>query len=206
MNELSVGFSQDSDTKFYNKTSTIHTALTTQPGLGYFPVTVPTMAAYKTAIDAYQGALSGDGAAPNVAARKSTREALMTLTQKLAAGLELSADGDLVKLAGTGFETKAKPTRSSGPLPAPENLRVKTTGTAGEAVCKCAAVPLGLTYEASHTLDPINGPWTFIPPVTNSQSILFTSLSRGKDYYFRVRAIGATGPSGWSDVATMMVV
>lgn len=73
-------------------------------------------------------------------------------------------------------------------------------------MCKCVAVPLADTYESSHTLDPINGPWTGIPPVSNSQNILFSGLSRGKDYYFRVRAIGANGPSGWSDVATMMVV
>ncbi len=87
-----------------------------------------------------------------------------------------------------------------------ENLRVKTTGTAGEAMCKCKAVPLADSYECAWTLDPINGPWTTIPPLSSSQNMLFTGLSRGKDYYFRVRAIGANGPSGWSDVATMMVV
>ena len=50
------------------------------------------------------------------------------------------------------------------------------------------------------------GTWTSLPAMSNSQAMLFTGLDRGKDCYFRVRAIGANGPSGWSDVATMMVV
>jgi len=69
-----------------------------------------------------------------------------------------------------------------------------------------AAVALASGYEAHYTLDPTSGPWTSINSVTDSQKILFTGLQRGKDYYFRVRALGAKGPGGWSDVATMMVV
>ncbi|MBC7979361.1 MAG: hypothetical protein H7Y36_02235, partial [Armatimonadetes bacterium] len=142
MNELNVGFSQDSDAKVLAKAVTIHTALTTDPGLGYFPVTSPTAAVLKTAIDGFQAALGLDNTSANAAKRKEKREALILLMQKLAAGLELTADGNLVHLAATGFDLKTKPTRSTGPLPAPENLRAKTTGIAGEALCKCKAVPL----------------------------------------------------------------
>lgn len=206
MNELSVGFSQDSDATILAKAMKIHTALTTAPGLGFFPAPVPTMVIFKTAIDALQNALAGDTTAANAALRKQKRDALVLLMQKLAAGLELTADGNLVALAATGYDFKAKPIRSSGPLPAPQDLRVKTTGTAGEALCKCKAVPLADSYECAYTLDPVNGPWTALPAVSSSQNMLFTGLTRGKDYFFRVRAIGANGLSGWSDVATMMVV
>lgn len=206
MNELSVGFSQTSDTKLFTKASLIHTSLTTPPGVTYFPVTSPTMTDFKTGIDAFRGALSGELTSANAALRASTRTTLVNLMQKLAAGLELAADGNMVHLAATGYDLKQKPVRSTGPLPAPQNLRVSTTGTSGEAMCKCKAVPLADSYECAWTLDPTNGPWTSLPGVSNSQSILFTGLARGKDYYFRVRAIGANGPSGWSDVATMMVV
>ncbi|MCX8494620.1 MAG: hypothetical protein ORN51_00365 [Akkermansiaceae bacterium] len=37
----------------------IHTALTTQPGLGFFPAPVPTMVIFKIANDALQAALAG---------------------------------------------------------------------------------------------------------------------------------------------------
>lgn len=206
MNELSVGFSALSDRPFCDLSKSVHNALTHEPGLSYFPLTSPTVSDLLTGIIANDDALNGDGTPTNVALRRSTREALVLMMQRLAADLELKANGDLVKLAATGFSFKKTPVKSQGPLAAPQNLRVKTTGTAGEAMAKVAAVALASGYEAQFTLDPMSGEWTPINLVTDSQKILFTGLSRGKDYYFRVRAIGANGPSGWSDVATMMVV
>lgn len=206
MNELSVGFSQSTSPAVFTKASHIHTALTTAPGIVYFPVTRPTMADFKPAIDLLGGAINTETSPSVAASREANRLIVVNLMQKLAAGLELLADGNLVQLTATGFDLKAKPTRSTTPLPPPENLRATTTGTMGEALCKCKAVPLADSYECASTQDPINGPWTSIPPVSNSQTILFSGLERGKDYYFRIRAIGAKGPSGWSDVATMMVV
>jgi hypothetical protein len=206
MNELSVGFSQDADTKVFSKTSLIHTSLTTAPGITFFPSPVPTMLLYKADIDAFGGVLNSENTAANVALRKARRDALILSTQKLAANLELTANGDLVALAASGFDLKTKPTRSTGLLPAPLDLRVKTTGIAGEALCKCKAVPLADSYEPAWTLDPTAGPWTSLSAVSSSQNLLFSGLQRGKDYFFRVRAIGANGPSPWSDVATMMVV
>jgi hypothetical protein len=119
MNELSVGFSQDSDATILAKAMKIHTALTIQPGLGFFPAPVPTMVIFKTASDALQNALAGDNTSSNAALRKQKRDALVLLMQKLAAGLELTADGNLVALAASGYELKAKSSRSSGPLPIP---------------------------------------------------------------------------------------
>jgi hypothetical protein len=206
MNELMIGFSQVSGPTVFAKSSHIHMALTTAPGSGYFPAPSPTMPIFKAAIDLLGGSLNAETTPTVAASREANRLKVVNLLQKLAAGLELTADGNLVSLAASGYDLKTKPTRSAAPLPPPINLRVATTGTSGEAMCKCKAVPLADSYECGWTLDPIKGPWTNIPPVSNSQTILFTDLDRGKDYYFHIRAIGANGPSGWSDVATMMVV
>lgn len=206
MNELSIGFSKSTSQAIFNKASHIHTALTTAPGFLHFSITSPTMPVFKAAIDLLGISLNAETTSSVAAAREMNRLKVVSLMQKLGAGLELSADGNLVMLNACGFDLKAKPTRSTTPLPAPTNLRVSTTGTSGEAMCKCKAVPLADSYECGWALDPMLGPWTQIPPVSNSQAVLFTELGRGKDYYFRIRAIGANGPSGWSDVATMMVV
>jgi hypothetical protein len=206
MNELSIGFSQASDAKVAQKAAHVYTSLTSLPGITYFPTTTPTMAVFQTAVTEFQDALSLEATSSSIALRKEKRAEVILLLKKLAAHLELTADGDLVKLAATGFDLKAKATRSVGPLPAPQNLRVKPTGISGEALCKVSAQPKADTYEGQYTQNPTSGSWTPITPTTNSQNILFTGLDRGKDYYFRVRAIGANGPSGWSDVATMMVV
>jgi len=206
MKELSVGFSALSPRGLGNLAKTIHGKLTEEPGNVYFTTPVPTMTDLKAAITQHEEALNGEDTSTNIAKRVSTREVLTGLLEKLAANVELTADGDLVKLAATGFNFKKARVISEGLVAAPQNLRVMTTGIAGETLAKVAAVALASGYEAHYTLDPINGPWTPIPVCTSSQNILFTGLQRGKDYYFRVRAIGAKGPSGWSDVATMMVV
>lgn len=206
MNELSIGFSNSTGQAVFTKASHIYTALTTPPGSFYFTTTSPTMPIFKAGIDLLGSSLSAETTPTMAAAREVNRLKVVSHLQKLAAGLELTADGNLVQLNACGFDLKAKPTRSTTPLPPPSNLRVATTGTSGEAMCKCKAVPLADSYECGWTLDPQQGPWTQIPPVSNSQAVLFTGLDRGKDYYFRIRAIGANGPSGWSDVATMMVV
>ena len=145
-------------------------------------------------------------AAPAAPSHPAPSAVLVADLQRLAGGLELVAAGDLVQLSASGFALKKKGVRSTAPLPAPENLRVKPTGISGEAGLKCKAVPRADIYEVAYTRDPTTGPWTSLPGFTNSQAMLVTGLERGKDYYFRVRAIGANGPGAWSDVATMMVV
>lgn len=206
MDELKVGFSQDNPAKVLTRASLIHTALTTEPGSLYFPVTDPTMADFLIVKNNLAASLSKETSSSTAALRHSCSDKVVEMMRLLAADLELTARGDLTKLAATGYELRAKASRSTGPLPAPLNLRVKSTGISGEALCKVGAVPYADSYEGQSTLNPTSGPWTSITATTNSQNILFTGLDRGKDYFFRIRAIGASGPSGWSDVTTMMVV
>jgi hypothetical protein len=39
----------------------------------------------------------------------------------------------------------------------------------------------------------------------STRGIGMTGLTRGKDYWARIRAIGTTGPGDWSDPATILV-
>jgi hypothetical protein len=203
MNELKIGFATLSNTNLLKKAQTIHHALTTPPGSTYFPgLANPSTAELLVAIDAFKIAVTSGTAS----SRATTRTTLTEELKRLAANLEVAAKGDLVKLAETGYDLVKRPVRSEGPTAIPQNLRVKTTGTAGEALLKCKAVKHADAYEVEHTLDPGAGPWVDAGVFTDSQRLLLMGLTRGKDYYFRVRAIAATGKSGWSDVATMMVV
>ena len=206
MNELNVGFSEYSGAALKQKAQLVITTLSSAPGDGYFPSPVPTLAALQTAVDALDAALGTESTQANRALRESARETVINLLQQLAPNLETTANGDMAKLAATGFDLRKKPVRSTGPTPVPQNVRVRTTGTSGEAFVKCSAVALADAYELEHTLDPVDGPWVDGATFTSSQDMLLAGLTRGKDYYFRVRAIGSNGPSGWSDVATMMVV
>lgn len=57
-----------------------------------------------------------------------------------------------------------------------------------------------ISYEAQYsTTNDFTSPTT-LTPTTSSQS--FTALSYSTTYYFRVRAVGATGTGNWSDVVS----
>ena len=56
------------------------------------------------------------------------------------------------------------------------------------------------TYIAERATSP-DGPWTQCH-IGKASSCTATALISGTQYWFRVRAIGAAGPSAWSDPAT----
>lgn len=206
MNELKIGFTRLTAQRVADLALKIHTALTTPPGNGYFPAPEPTPAVIKASHDALEEALSLETTPSSAVLRKSRRDTLAEQLTRLAANLELTADGDRVMLAASGFELKKGPgARTISSLPAPKDVRVKPTGISGQVLLKCRAVPGADNYQPEYALGP-DGPWTAIDPSSNSQATLFTGLARGKDYYFRLRANGPNGPGAWSDIATMMVV
>ncbi len=96
--------------------------------------------------------------------------------------------------------------RSHDGLPAPRDLRVRTTGFPGQAHCRVRPLPRARCFEGQCALASSPGTWMNKVVTTNAQKILYTGLERGQDYLFRVRAIGVNGHSPWSAHATMMVV
>ena len=66
----------------------------------------------------------------------------------------------------------------------------------------------GLQVSAlGRTFDPVNGPWTMVPAFSSTRGMVLEGLTRGKDYFVRVRAV-ATGQNRgpWSDIANAMAV
>ena len=56
-------------------------------------------------------------------------------------------------------------------------------------------------------IDPVNGPWLNGGSYNSTRGIKLTGLTRGKDYYVRVRAVASGQNRGpWSDLATAMVI
>lgn len=205
MNEISINFTPLSDQGLYDLASKIHRAITTTPCTEYFAAFKPTAPELKEHIDLFAEALAKETSKSVTALRKDRRGKLIEKLAILAASLEIEANGDLMKLASTGFDLKKPATRTGAPTEIPGNLRLTTTGISGEILAKCTRIRNARSYHAQHALSA-DGPWTDIDPVTTSQKILFTGLQRGKDIYVRVKAFGPNGYSGWSDLATIMVV
>jgi hypothetical protein len=202
MNKLNSGFTRTRDTDLDNKADSIIKALTGNPN---FPTTNPTLATVQTSLTAFEQAL----ALPEGNARDeqvlATRQDLTSNLEKLARNLELTPNVTDAMLATTGFDMRQTPTRTGAPVDAPTNLRAKATGTMGSVQLLCDPSGRAKSYEAQYTLDPNNGPWIDAGTFANTRRIIINGLTRGKDHYFRVRAIGPDGPGAWSDPATIMV-
>jgi hypothetical protein len=202
MNKLNSGFSKLPDNDFDNTAQAILTALT---GNANFPTPNPTLAAITTELTAYQAALALPPGAPRDAQVAATRATLGTSLDKLARNLELTPGVTDPMLATSGFELRKVPSLSGATVDAPGNVRLKQTGVTGVVQLLCDAVNGASAYQMQYTLEPINGPWIDSGTFASTRGIGMTGLTRGKDYWARVRAIGTNGPGPWSDPATTLV-
>ena len=203
MNKLNTGFSKLPDDAFDNKAQTIVTALT---GNAAFPTPSPTLAIVTTALTDYKTALAmPEGTAARTAQVQATRAKLSTLLEQLARNLELTPNVTDAQLATTGYDLHKVPTFTAEPVTAPGNVRLKQAGVGGVVQVMCDAVDRAQAYELQYTLDANAGPWTDGGTFTSTRRIGITGLTRGKDYWARVRAVGPNGPGAWSDPATIMV-
>ena len=88
-----------------------------------------------------------------------------------------------------------------GQLPQPANLVATGGDLEGTVDLSWDALRRGVqTYIAQQATSP-SGPWTQCY-VGKASSCTVTGLTSGTQYWFQVRAIGAAGPSAWSDPAT----
>jgi hypothetical protein len=88
-----------------------------------------------------------------------------------------------------------------GTLPQPANLAATGGDLDGTVDLTWDAIRRGVqSYVAQQSTSP-SGPWTecYIGKASSSTA---TALTSGTQYWFQVRAIGAAGPSAWSDQAT----
>jgi len=202
-NKLNRGFSQLRDTELDNKAQTIITALT---GNATFPTPSPTLATVTTALTDFQNALAmPERTAARDAQVAATRVGLETLLQTLAASLELTPNVTDAQLATTGFDLRKPTSHTSEPVTAPGNVRLKSTGTSGEVQVLCDSVPRAKSYQLQYTQDTNAGPWSDGGTFGNTRGLMLQGLTRAKDYWVRVRAIGPDGPGAWSDPATILV-
>ena len=202
MNKLKTGFSRVRDVDLADRTRAVIAALSDNSN---FPGTARALATLKSRLAPFESAL----ALPKGTAREeqlaSTRSPLATQLEQLARKLEITPGVTDDALAMTGFEIRQRSVRTDAPVDAPDNVRLKGTGKMGSVQLLCDAVKRAKTYQVQYALDPNSGPWIDAGIFGSTRRIILSGLTRGKDYWFRVRAIGPRGPGAWSDRATIMV-
>lgn len=133
-------------------------------------------------------------------------EAFDSALTKLAHYVEDTSDGDAAKIKSAGMEAYipggAAPV---GELPAPENFSASAGDKAGEIDLSWDYVKGAKSYIMQKQLDPHDDTqWEHAAIATKSKAII-ENLERGKQYWFRVAAVGTAGQGPWSDPATKIV-
>jgi len=125
----------------------------------------------------------------------------LIITQ-LANYVENKSNGDIAKIESAGFTPAATP-QHIGDLIAPADLAVTSGDDAGELDCSWNPVIGAKSYVVqTNIVDPLaEVSWKDTLNPTKSKCDL-KNLSSGTRYWIRVAGVGASGRSGWSDVAT----
>ena len=113
-----------------------------------------------------------------------------------AAYVENIANGEASIILLSGFPL-AQESAPIGQLPPPQNLTGAPFGLEGIMQLKWGRVHGARSYVAEYATSP-DGPWSQAA-MTTRVSCLAGNLTPGVKYWFRVRALGAAGLSGWSE-------
>lgn len=191
MNRLSIDFSGYSDSDLDTKAHDIISSLTNNPKLSdLFPKledVVKSSQSYSTSlIDAQTRDKT------KVAIKNNVRKELVDVLKALGNHIMSVAQGDEAILASSGF-TMIRRGTSSRVLTNPQNLVVKPGKNRGEIVTSVAGVRGARAYMHEYTLDPVTDASVWTSITSTRRKHLFTNLQSGKNYWFRVAAVGPNG-------------
>jgi hypothetical protein len=173
--------------------------------LPIFSSLVPTPAEISTQVQSLLTATSmyGPGRAQAIDAAFTGLASLLSLVSTNAPQVKNVTPTDL---AAIGIPVVKKPIRSTLPPNQVQKVMLYNGANSGEVQGTCD--PAGnntRVYEGQWTLDPSGETWSETSIFSNSRSIQFTGLTRGKDVWVRVRARNVVGPGAWSNPAVIMV-
>jgi hypothetical protein len=216
-NKLVVAFARLSEADFQLRVSTIFAALTDHPKIpDPWPAPVPSLAQmqqedadYREAHLAVQRRDLGQ-----LHRRDDMRARLTTSLQRVAAYIELLANGDLELLQSSGFALRRDPGRPLGTggaggsyLPAPQDFRVGLGPRAGSLQVDATPQRGAIAYEIHVTRgDPtVDEGWTLALIVHSVRHVVVDKLPAGPTWV-RLRAVRPGGTSGpWTSPISVVV-
>jgi hypothetical protein len=152
--------------------------------------------AFKNAVTAEQGARGTFYS--KFAERIDKANVVRTLLTQYAQAADALYGGDPASLQAIGLGVRGVP-QPVGQLLAPDNLRAFSGPLDGSIKVRWNARP-GRTHYELECASTADGPWTRVYSGADV-TFLCESLTPGAEYWFRVRAFGAAGPSPWSNSA-----
>ncbi|WP_266364895.1 fibronectin type III domain-containing protein [Tellurirhabdus rosea] len=201
--KITTGFSTYRDKELDQKAQYVLASLTNNSN---FPNPTPTLADLQTAVTDYQQALvkAAGGARQDTLEKNLKRESLIRMLDKLAAYVQFMGKDNVTALQSSGFDL-SKPRRPVGPLPKPENFKVEPGPSEGTMLVSVDAVRNAKSYLIEYTSTPETPTSIWTPLVSSKSANLLTGLESGKQYVFRVAAIGSDPTRVYSDKISRFV-
>jgi hypothetical protein len=200
---VKLGFKEKPVAQFI---ATARNIITKMTGNTDFPTPEPSLADYTTAIDeldlANQDALNGG--TEEILIRDQKFAAAKVLTTQLGAYVEFKAKGDILKIASTGFDHR-KQAQPMPPLEQVKGLAAVPNVIHGMVDLRWKKVTGAKIYAISMTNDISGNNFTLIGKSSKTK-FSATGLESGKQYWFKVLAIGTGEDGAESDPATTFVL
>jgi hypothetical protein len=182
-------------------------------GNATFTTPSPTLASITTLATDLDTAILDAKAATDIAKTKTSvlhqkEDLLVAALNQLANYVENTANGDAAKIKSAGMDLKNEPTKLHG-LPAPANFVATHGDEEGEIDLHWDSIYGAKSYAIEITSTTAAAKETAVTPtawqhlmVSTKSSATIKNLTAGTRYYFRVAAVGASGQSAWSELAT----
>jgi hypothetical protein len=194
----------DTDAELINDTTVVIQALTANVAI--YPNPAPKLADVQLSLNVFSNALAAAacGGPPATTKKIQMRLLLVGIMRQLAAYVQVACGGNMTNLLLSGFPAQ-KPNRAPiGVLPAPSNLTLSLGSRSGEL--DGAVNPVFGASIYNWKLTPTTAGAPVMTAQTTAASCTFAGLTPGATYTLTVNAVGAAGPSNWSQTAPQMAV
>ncbi len=174
-----------------------------------FPNPHPPLTEVTTALDELEAASAQVQSAKSevttrVGAQDNAERKVDQILARLGSYVESVAGTDDTLITAAGMEVKGARTPATVPA-TPQGVAAAAGEHEGEIVLSWKPVPGAYSYVIESSLDPATtSSWTHVGIATSATKTI-GSLTTGKRYWFRIRAVGPAGESGWSEHATKVV-
>ena len=202
--KVTTNFGKYKDTDLNQKAQHIVDSLT---GNAHFPTPAPALTVLQTAITDYANALAKavDGSKEDTVLKNQARDGLEKLLVKLALYVQLNSNDDPAIILRSGFDI-SKPHAPIGVVPKPDGFTVIAGQEKGSIDLGLNTVTGAVGYQYEYTDAPLTATSVWAVIVDTSGGITIHHLQSGKEYAFRVAAVGSDPSRVYSDVIASFVL
>jgi hypothetical protein len=172
-----------------------------------FATPKPTLIELAAALSSYNAAMgkAENGSKSDTVVKNNWRKTLGDLMKELADYVQITSEGDEAIILSSGFDVNKK-AATIGPLPKPENFKIEPGINKGSVLASCNAVQNAYVYEFEYIEMPVTPSSIWIKRISTKHKTVIDGLISGKQYSYRVTAVGSDPTRNMSDEISSFVI